>query len=90
MTRRARGVLATAAAVRLLPRRTWAFRAALVSLLAVLVLLVAIGPHALWALGVCVLALAYQGWSARRHDRSVQPQMRIRRWSDRTQMRRSR
>lgn len=59
-------VIGTAAAVRLLPRRTWAHRAALVSLASTVVLLVVNGSHALWPLGVCVAAVVYDVVSARR------------------------
>jgi amino acid efflux transporter len=54
-------VLSTAAAVRLLPRRSWSRRAAVVSLAAVSVLLVINGWYVLWALGVAAAALVYAG-----------------------------
>ncbi len=52
-------VLGTAAAVRLLPRRTWARRAAVVALVSVVVLLIVTGAYVLWAVGIGVAALAY-------------------------------
>lgn len=52
-------VLGMAAAVRLLPRRTWAHRGALVALCSVLVLLVMTGGYVLWALGIALAALGY-------------------------------
>lgn len=71
-------VLGTAAAVRLLPRGTWAWRSALVALVSVLALLAMTGPHMLWALGLAVAALAYQRHAGRRpsvggsdHDRDT-------------------
>ena len=52
-------VLGMAAAVRLLPRRTWAHRGAVVALGSVLVLLVMTGIYVLWALVIAVAALGY-------------------------------
>lgn len=52
-------VLGTAAAVRLLPRRSWAHRGAVVALAAVSVLLVLTGVYVLWTLLVAAGALAY-------------------------------
>ncbi|WP_245735730.1 APC family permease [Pedococcus cremeus] len=66
-------VVGTAAAVRLLPRHSWAWRGAVVALASVLVLLVFIGLHALWAVGVGAAALAYQGWRGRRDAREPAP-----------------
>ncbi len=60
-------VIGTAAAVRLLPRRSWAWRGAVLSLLCVTVLLWMIGLHALWGLGVAGAALAY-GFATRRRS----------------------
>ena len=45
-------LVGTAAAVRLLPRRTWAHRAALGALLAVVALLVLTGAYVVWALAL--------------------------------------
>ena len=53
-------VLGTGAALRLLPRGTAGWWTALVAFVSVLALLVANGAHALWALGVVALSLAYQ------------------------------
>jgi amino acid efflux transporter len=53
-------VLGTAAAVKLLPRRTWSRRSAVIALASSLVLLVMVGPYLLWPLTVAVLALIYQ------------------------------
>ena len=55
-------VLGTAAAVRLLPRATWARRGAVVALLSSLALLAVTGPQVFWALGIAAAALAYQWW----------------------------
>ena len=52
-------VLGMAAAVRLLPRRTWAHRGAVVALGSVLVLLVMTGIYVLWALVIAAAALGY-------------------------------
>jgi amino acid efflux transporter len=51
--------LGTAAALRLLPRRTWGRRAAALALVAVLVLLVATGRYLLWPLLATTGALTY-------------------------------
>ncbi|MCI0688595.1 MAG: amino acid permease [Sporichthyaceae bacterium] len=56
-------VLGTAAAIRLLPRRTWSHRAAVVGFLAVVALLVLTGWYVLWTLIVVAGAL---GWDYRR------------------------
>jgi len=58
-------VLATAAAVRLLPRHSWARVAALVSLACSLVLLLLTGVHLLWGLAVAAAALVYETVAAR-------------------------
>jgi amino acid efflux transporter len=52
-------VLGSAAAVRLLPRRTWARRAAVVALVSSLALLATIGVSLLWPLTIAVAALVY-------------------------------
>ncbi|GIH21390.1 amino acid permease [Rugosimonospora africana] len=54
-------MLSTAAAVRLLPRRSWSRRAAVVALVAVSVLLFMNGWYVLWTLGVAAVALLYAG-----------------------------
>lgn len=59
-------VIGTAAAVRLLPRRSWPWWGAVLSLASVLALLWMIGLHALWGLGVAGAALAYGFVAARR------------------------
>ncbi|CAN7187818.1 amino acid permease [Terrabacter sp. LjRoot27] len=56
-------VLGTASALRLLPRGTRGWWTALVAHVSVVVLLVVNGVHALWALGLVVLSLAYQSRS---------------------------
>lgn len=61
-------IAGTAAAVRLLPRRSWPRRAAAVAFAAVVVLLVATGFYALWAVGIAIAAVAYQ---ARRSARPI-------------------
>lgn len=58
-------VLGTAAALRLLPRRSRAWWTAVVAFASVVVLLLANGPHALWALGLVALSLVYQSRSRR-------------------------
>src|SRR5689334_5884610 len=58
-------VLGTASALRLLPRGTRGWWTALVAHASVVVLLVVNGAHALWALGLVVLSLAYQSRSRR-------------------------
>jgi amino acid efflux transporter len=66
--------LGAAAAVKLLPRRTWARRAALVSLVAVAGLFVSTGRYLIWALIVAVAALAYSAKSeALRRSRVAVP-----------------
>ncbi|HKE51016.1 MAG TPA: amino acid permease [Actinomycetes bacterium] len=52
-------LLGMAAAVRLLPRRTWAHRGATVALASVVVLLVMTGLYVLWALVIALAALGY-------------------------------
>lgn len=56
-------VVGTAAAVRLLPRGTWAHRAAAVALLAVTVLLMLTGVYVVWALAVAAAALVYDAYA---------------------------
>jgi len=58
--------LGTAAALRLLPRRTWGRRAAALALVAVLVLLVATGRYLLWPLLATTGALTYLYFRGRR------------------------
>ncbi len=55
-------VLGCAAAVKLLPRRTWAHRSALLALASSVVLLVMAGPYLLWPLSVAAIALVYVQW----------------------------
>jgi amino acid efflux transporter len=62
-------VLGTAAAVRLLPRGGRAWWVAVVAFTSVAVLLVVNGVHALWALGLVALSLAYRSVAARRRAR---------------------
>lgn len=60
--------LGAAAALRLLPRGTWAHRSALVALVAVLALLIATGWYLVWPLIMAVSALLYlrlRGWRTR-------------------------
>ena len=64
-------VVGTAAALRLLPRRSWAWRAAIVSLVAVIGLLFATGPYLLWTAVVSSAALAYLRF--RRRGGRVEP-----------------
>jgi amino acid efflux transporter len=59
-------VFGSAAALRLLPRRTWAHRGAIVALVSSVALLATIGPSLLWPLGVAVAALVYDHRSRRR------------------------
>jgi amino acid efflux transporter len=66
-------VLGTAAAVRLLPRGSWARRGAVVALLASLALLAIIGAAVLPAVGVGIAAVAYDAWSSRRASRRDRP-----------------
>lgn len=54
-------VIGTAAAVRLLPRRSVAWWTAVIAFVSVCALLVMNGPHVLWALGVAGASLAYRG-----------------------------
>jgi amino acid efflux transporter len=61
-------VLGTAAAVRLLPRRTLARSTAVVALASVLVLLATNGWHVAWALGIVAASLARQRWAGRRRS----------------------
>jgi amino acid efflux transporter len=55
----------TASALRLLPRGTWAHRAALGALLAVVGLLVLTGMYVIWALALAAAALAYDAFANR-------------------------
>jgi amino acid efflux transporter len=64
-------VLGTAAAIKLLPRHSWAWRGAVVSFTSVMALLVLTGPHVLWAVGVMVTAVLYESWSSRRTSRAT-------------------
>jgi len=59
-------VLGTAAAVRLLPRRSWAWRAAVVALVCVVALFVLAGWYLVWTLAVAVAALLYDRYRSRR------------------------
>jgi amino acid efflux transporter len=63
-------VVGTAAAIRLLPRRTWAWRGAAVSFVSVVVLLVVNGSHALWTLAVAAAAITYEAVVSRRSTRT--------------------
>jgi amino acid efflux transporter len=63
--------LGAAAAIKLLPRHTWAWRGAVVSFTSVMALLVPTGPHVLWAVGVMVTAVLYESWSSRRTSRAT-------------------
>ncbi len=58
-------VLGCAAAVKLLPRRTWAHRSAVLALASSVLLLVMAGPYLLWPLTVAAAALAYHQWRSR-------------------------
>jgi amino acid efflux transporter len=53
-------VVGTGAALRLLPRGTWAWRGALVSFACVVALLAVNATHALWTLAVAAAAVAYE------------------------------
>jgi amino acid efflux transporter len=64
-------VLGTAAAVRLLPRRSWARRAAMFSFVCVTGVLVLTGTAVFWALGVAALALVYGELANRRTNRAI-------------------
>lgn len=59
-------VFGTAAAVRLLPRGTWAHAAAVVSLISVTGLLALTGIHVLGGLGMAAAALCYEAATSRR------------------------
>ena len=59
-------VLGTAAAVRLLPRGSWAWRGAVVALASVVALLAVTGLQVLWALGIAAASLCHQWWRGRR------------------------
>ena len=58
-------VLATASAVRLLPRHSWPRFAAIVSLACSAALLALTGVHILWGLGLALAALCYEYWRRR-------------------------
>jgi amino acid efflux transporter len=58
-------VLSTAAAVRLLPRGSWARRSAGLAFVAVVVLLVMTGVYLVWTAAVALAALAYLRWGRR-------------------------
>src|SRR5215475_2917417 len=58
-------VLGTAAALRLLPRGTWAHRAAVVAFLSAIALVVVTGLYMAWSLVVAAAALAYEWRSSR-------------------------
>jgi amino acid efflux transporter len=63
-------VLATAAALRLLPRRTWAWAAAAISLACSVALLLLTGTHLLWGVVLAILALGYETAIGRRRARA--------------------
>jgi len=63
-------VLGTAAAVKLLPRRTWSRRAAVIALASSLALLVMAGPYLLWPLGLAAVALGYLAVAGARRRRA--------------------
>lgn len=58
-------VLATAAALRLLPRRSWSRVAAAVSLVCSAALLLLTGIHIVWGIALAVAALSYEYWTQR-------------------------
>ncbi|MGE5156043.1 MAG: APC family permease [Betaproteobacteria bacterium] len=64
-------VLGTAAALRLLPRRSWSRRCAGVAFVSVVGLLVLTGWYVLWAVGVALAALAYDHLAHRRQPTLV-------------------
>jgi amino acid efflux transporter len=64
-------VLGCAAAVKLLPRRSWSRRTAVVALASVLVLLAMAGVYLLWPLGLAGAALAYHAWRNRRRPEAA-------------------
>ncbi|HLL62716.1 MAG TPA: amino acid permease [Propionibacteriaceae bacterium] len=67
-------VVGTASAVRLLPRGTWARRAAVVALVAVLGLLALTGPYVVWALLLAAAGLGFDTYANRsRRGRPVPP-----------------
>jgi amino acid efflux transporter len=59
-------IFGTAAAIRLLPKRSWSRRAAVVAFVCVTGLLVLTGWYVLWAVGVALAALAYDRFAHRR------------------------
>ena len=62
-------VVGTGAAIRLLPRGTWAWLGAVVSFASVVALLLVNGSHALWTLAVAAAAVAYETVVSRRRTR---------------------
>jgi amino acid efflux transporter len=56
-------VLATAAAVRLLPGRGWGRGAAVVSLVCSAGLLLLTGVHIVWGIALAIAALGYEHWT---------------------------
>jgi amino acid efflux transporter len=66
-------VVGTAAALRLLPRRTWVHRGAAVSFVSTLALLGLTGRYLLPQLVVGLAAVAWMTWTSRRTSRSVTP-----------------
>jgi amino acid efflux transporter len=58
-------ILGTAAAIRLLPRRTWAHRGAIVALISSVALVPTVGWSLLWPLAVAAAALAYHALARR-------------------------
>ncbi len=58
-------VLGMAAAVRLLPRRSWSRRGAVVALASVTALLFMLGAYVLWTLAIAGVAAVYEGWRRR-------------------------
>ncbi|HEU5000442.1 MAG TPA: amino acid permease [Lapillicoccus sp.] len=63
-------VIGTAAAIRLLPRGTWAWRGAVLSFVSVTLLLAVNGAHALWTVGVAAAAVGYETLVSRRRTRT--------------------
>ena len=63
-------VVGTAAAIRLLPRGTWARRGAVASFVSVVALLLVNGSHALWTLAVAAAAVGYETAVSRRRTRT--------------------
>jgi amino acid efflux transporter len=63
-------VVGTAAAIRLLPRGTWAWRGAGVSFVSVVSLLAVNATHALWTLAIAAAAVGYETVVSRRRTRT--------------------